>query len=241
MPSIIHILPESLASKIAAGEVVQRPASVAKELLENALDAGSSRIVVSVKDGGKSFIQVADDGCGMGAEDARTAFARHATSKISSYSDLENIQTLGFRGEALYSVAAVSHVELKTKTPSDEVGTLIRIEGGSLGETSKVAMQPGTTVTVKNLFYNVPARRNFLKSTLSEFRHVSDSTQRIVLSRNELTLSFLSNDEKVLDVKPETLEGRLKSVFGGRFVESLIELREKSEFLEIHGYCTKAR
>ena len=239
MPSVIHILPQSLVSKIAAGEVVQRPASVVKELLENSLDAGASKAVVTVREGGKSFIQVADDGCGMGEEDARTAFTRHATSKISSYSDLESIRTLGFRGEALFSITAVSQVELKTRTTVDEMGTIMRIEGGELKEISKVAMQPGTTVTVKNLFYNVPARRNFLKSTLSEFKHISDAVQRIALSRNELGLTFVSNDEKVLDVKPETMEERFKSVYGDRFVDSLIRFQEDSDLMRIHGYSSK--
>lgn len=239
MPSVIHILPETLASKIAAGEVVQRPASVVKELLENGLDAGASRVVVAVRDGGKSFIQVADDGCGMEEEDAKTAFARHATSKISNYSDLESIRTLGFRGEALFSIAAVSQVELKTRARLNEMGTVIRNEGGDFKEVVKVAMEPGTTVSVKNLFYNVPARRSFLKSTLSEFRHISDAVQRIAISRPGLGLTFVSNDEKVLDVKPEQLEDRLKGIYGDRFSASLIKVDEVSDFLRIHGYSSK--
>lgn len=241
MSPAIHILPDSLVSKIAAGEVVSRPASVVKELLENSVDAGATRIVVTVRDGGKSFIQVADNGCGMGEEDAKTAFSRHATSKISSYSDLENIQTLGFRGEALFSIVAVSQAELKTRTAASEIGTMIRIEGGEAREVSQVAMEPGTTVTVKNLFFNVPARRNFLKSTLAEFKHISDAVQRTAVSRCELGLTFVSNDEKVLEVRPETLDARLKSVYGGRAVDSLIEFQEDSEFLRIHGFTTKPR
>ncbi len=237
----IHILPDSLVSKIAAGEIVSRPASVVKELLENSVDGGATRIVVTVRDGGKSFIQVADDGCGMGEEDAKMAFSHHATSKISSYSDLENIRTLGFRGEALFSIVAISQAELKTRTAASEIGTMIRIEGGEAKELSQVAMEPGTTVTVKNLFFNVPARRNFLKSTLAEFKHISDAVQRTAVSRCELGLTFVSSDEKVLEVRPETLDARLKSVFGGRAVDSLIEFREDSEFLRIHGFTTKPR
>src|SRR3972149_112927 len=170
MANVIKILPPELASKIAAGEVVQRPASVVKELIENSIDAGASSVTIVIKDAGKSLIQVVDNGVGMSAPDARLAFERHATSKISTYDDLENIRTLGFRGEALASIAAVAQVELKTKRASDEAGAVVRFDGGEMRQDGKVAMEPGTSVSVKNLFYNTPARKHFLKSNATEFK-----------------------------------------------------------------------
>ena len=177
MSSIINILPEHIANKISAGEVVQRPESVVKELLENSIDTGATSITITIKNAGKLLIQMIDNGNGMSAEDAVKSFYRHATSKISTYEDLENIRTLGFRGEALASIAAVAQVELKTRREEDEVGSLLRIEGSEIKEQSNAAHQRGTTISVKNLFYNTPARRQFLKSNNTEFKHIYDTIQ----------------------------------------------------------------
>ncbi len=239
MPGVIKILPEHLASKIAAGEVVQRPASVVKELLENSIDAGAKNISVIIKEGGKRFIQVTDDGCGMSREDAVLAFGRHATSKISTYEDLENIRTLGFRGEALYSIAAVAQVELKTRIESEPAGLMVRVEGGEQKEVKEIGMQPGTSVTVKNLFYNTPVRRNFLKNANTEFKHIYDAVQRVALSRPELGLVFLSDDEKFLDLKSAALGDRLKDLFGEKQYEELVPVNAEAEAIRLRGYIGK--
>jgi DNA mismatch repair protein MutL len=239
MPSSINILPDHLANKIAAGEVVQRPDSVVKELLENSIDAGATSIAVTIKTAGKTFIQITDNGIGMSEEDAEKAFYRHATSKISSYEDLENIRTLGFRGEALASVAAVAHVELKTRREEDQTGTLIRIDGGTHIERSKTAHQRGTTITVKNLFYNTPARRNFLKSNNTEFKHIYDTVQRLALSKPEIALEFTSDDDTILALPSQRLEERLKSLFGDRHFATMIPVEEETELLTVYGYIGK--
>ena len=198
MSSVINILPEILANKIAAGEVVQRPESVVKELLENSIDAGATSISVTIKNAGKSLIQIVDNGKGMSDVDAEKSFYRHATSKISEYEDLENIRTLGFRGEALASIAAVAQVEMKTRMEENPVGFSIRIEGGVVKERAQVAHQRGTTVSVKNLFFNTPARRNFLKSNNTEFKHIYDTVQRLVLSRHYFAFVFICDVYKIL-------------------------------------------
>ena len=239
MSTIINILPEHLANKIAAGEVVQRPESVVKELLENAIDAGATSVSVTIKEGGKSFIQVSDDGFGMGEVDAVAAFGRHATSKIKTYEDLENIRTLGFRGEALASIASVAHIELKTRRKEDQAGTLVRIEGGDVKERAKTGMQPGTTITVRNLFYNTPARRHFLKSTNTEFKHIYDVAQRVALSYPEIAVDFTSDDENLLELRSSTLEERLKNLYGERHFETLIPFREKTELITVSGFIGK--
>ncbi len=239
MAATINILPEHLANKIAAGEVVQRPESVVKELLENCIDAHASAIRIIIKDGGKSFIQIIDDGIGMGEEDASRAFLRHATSKISSYEDLEHIQTLGFRGEALASIASVAHVELKTRNGSDEAGTLLRIEGGEVKEQGKTGIPQGTTITVKNLFFSTPARRHFMKSNNTEFKHVYDVVQRIALSHPEVAIQLISDDENLLDVKASPIEERVKDLYGERFFETLVPVREQTEILSLSGYVGK--
>ena len=179
---LIRLMPETLANKIAAGEVVQRPASAAKELIENAIDAGALSVDVVLKEAGSALIQIVDDGCGMSAEDARACFQRHATSKIRQIEDLERICTLGFRGEALASIAAVAQVELKTKRVTDEVGTRVRIDGGTLVAAEPCATPNGTSLAIKNLFYNVPARRNFLKSPATEFKHLVETFQFLALA-----------------------------------------------------------
>ncbi|MFC2114675.1 DNA mismatch repair endonuclease MutL, partial [Bacteroidota bacterium] len=186
MPDIIHLLPESVANQIAAGEVVQRPASVVKELLENALDAGAKSIKLVIKEAGKTLIQVIDDGYGMSETDARMCFERHATSKIHKATDLFNIHTLGFRGEAVASIASVATVELKTKRKEDELGTLVLMEGGELKTHEAVACPEGTTITVKNLFFNIPVRKNFMKSDQVEYKHVVDAFQQTAISNPDV-------------------------------------------------------
>lgn len=239
MAATITILPEQLANKIAAGEVVQRPESVVKELVENSIDAGATFISIAIKEGGKSFIQISDNGSGMNDEDAAIAFGRHATSKIKSYEDLENIRTLGFRGEALASIAAVAHVELKTRRLTDDVGTMVRIEGGDLKEQSKASAQPGTIISVRNLFYNTPARRHFLKSNNTEFKHIYDVIQRVALSRPDIAIHFTSDGEDLLDLKSGSIEERLKNLYGERHFETLIPFDEQTELLSISGFIGK--
>jgi len=236
---MINVLPEHIANKIAAGEVVQRPESVVKELLENSIDSGATVISLIVKDGGKALIQVTDNGSGMSAEDAGMAFLRHATSKITSYEDLATIATLGFRGEALASIAAVAQVELKTRRAEDVAGTLIRIEGGGEREQSVTGMPPGTTIVVKNLFFNTPARRQFLKSTPAEFRHIYNTVQRLALSMPEISIDFWSNDENLLSLKSASLEQRIKDLYGDRFFETLLPVKEINEHVSISGYVGK--
>jgi DNA mismatch repair protein MutL len=239
MATKIHILEAEIANKIAAGEVVQRPASAVKELIENALDAGAKKITIIVKDAGKTLMQVVDDGEGMSAEDALLAFQRHATSKISSTQDLEAIVTLGFRGEALASIAAVSQVELKTRQPANDLGTLIRIEGNELKEQAPTAAEPGTSITVKNLFYNTPGRRNFLKTRNTELKNISDVVTRMAISFPEIGWVYVSDDEQLLDLKPKDVEGRLADLFGDRQFRSLVKLKEVSEFLTLDGFIGK--
>lgn len=232
----IKILPENVASKIAAGEVVQRPESVVKELLENSIDAQASHITLIIKDAGKTLIQVIDDGIGMTEEDARLAFHRHSTSKISDVDDLERITTLGFRGEALYSIASVSRVELKTKTAEMELGTQIIIEGGKFIQQNKVRCETGTNITVKNLFFNVPARRNFLKSNATEFKHIYDTFQRLSLSYTNLRFTFIDDEKLVIDLPQSSIEKRIQFYFGESFLDSLIPVRFENEVLSIWGY-----
>jgi DNA mismatch repair protein MutL len=239
MSSIINILPEHLANKIAAGEVVQRPESVVKELLENSIDAGATSISVLIKNAGKSLIQIVDNGKGMSEEDAVKSFYRHATSKISTYEDLENIVTLGFRGEALASIAAVAQVEVKTKTDDDAVGVTIRVEGGDMQPPEKSAHQRGTTITVKNVFYNTPARRNFLKSNNTEFKHIYDTVQRLALSRPDIALEFTSDEDTILALPSQRIEERLKSLFGDRHAAAMIPVNEETEIMKIHGFLGK--
>ncbi len=232
----IKILPEYVASKIAAGEVVQRPESVVKELLENSIDAQATHITLIIKDAGKTLIQVIDNGIGMSEEDARIAFHRHSTSKISDIQDLERITTLGFRGEALYSIASVSRVELKTRTDNSELGTQLIIEGGNLIEENKVNCERGTNIIVKNLFFNVPARRNFMKSNATEFKHIFDTFQRLSLSYINLRFTFIDDNKLVLDLPQSSIEKRIQYYFGESFFDSLIPLNYDEEHLHVWGY-----
>lgn len=239
MSAKIHILRPEVANKIAAGEVVQRPASAVKELIENSLDAGARKITIIVKDAGKTMLQVVDDGEGMTEEDALLAFQRHATSKITSAEDLEAIRTLGFRGEALASIAAVSQVELRTRTRSDDVGTRIRIEGSEIREQTKVPMEPGTTVIVKNLFANTPARRAFLKSDHTELKNITDVVTRLAVMYPEVAWHYVSDDETLLDVKPGSAEDRFIDVFGERHFKSVVRVHEATDYLTVDGFIGK--
>ncbi len=237
--SRIRVLPDHLANKIAAGEVIQRPESVVKELLENSLDAGAGNITIVIKEGGKKLIQITDDGIGMDEADARVSFLRHATSKISSYEDLEAISTYGFRGEALASVAAVAQVTMKTRRREDDAAVVIQMDGGGEQRVSREGRVPGTTIIVQNLFFNVPARRKFLKSTNTEFRHIYDVVQRVALSHPEVGVQFVSDDNIILDVKPATLQERMVDVFGERLVEGMVWTEEQTDILSVAGYIGK--
>ena len=239
MSDIIHLLPESLANQIAAGEVVQRPASVVKELIENAIDAGATNIRVIVKDAGKSLIQVLDDGRGMSVTDARMCFERHATSKIKTSEDLFRIKTMGFRGEALASIAAVAHVQLKTKIREDELGTLICIEGSKVIDTEPTATVDGTSLEIKNLFYNVPARRNFLKSNSVEMRHIIEEFQRTALSYPEISYSLFQNDMEVYSLPSGKLVKRIVNLFGKNYQSQLVAIKEETPHFNLKGYIGK--
>ncbi|MEX1274680.1 MAG: DNA mismatch repair endonuclease MutL [Bacteroidota bacterium] len=239
MPSKIQILKPDLANKIAAGEVVQRPASVVKELVENAVDANATALKIIVKDAGRTLIQVLDDGEGLSPEDALLAFERHATSKIASAQDLESIQTLGFRGEALASIAAVAQVEMKTRQRSDETGTFIRVEGNELKEHTKTGAEPGTSITVKNLFYNTPARRNFLKTRNTELKNITDVITRMAIVHPGVSWYYLSDEDVLLDLKPKQAGERMRDLFGAKSFESMIHVRELHDSFSLEGYIGK--
>ncbi|MTG99027.1 MULTISPECIES: DNA mismatch repair endonuclease MutL [Myroides] len=239
MSNIIRLLPDHVANQIAAGEVVQRPASVVKELVENSVDAGATEIKLVLKEAGKTLIQVIDNGKGMSDTDARMAFERHATSKISSAEDLFALRTKGFRGEALASIAAIAHVELKTRAVDAELGTHIVIEGTKL-VSQEVAVTPvGTSFSVKNLFFNIPARRNFLKSTNVEFRNIVDEFERIVLVHSDIHFVLIHNGNEVYNLPPANLRQRIVSVFGSRTNEKLVPIKEATEIVEISGFVGK--
>ena len=240
MLDIIKLLPDSVANQIAAGEVIQRPASAVKELMENALDAGATQIDLIVKEAGKSMIMVVDNGCGMSETDARMCFERHVTSKISRAEDLFAIRTMGFRGEALASIAAIAQVELKTRRKEDEVGTKIIIEGSVVKEQSLVPMQTGTTFTIKNLFFNVPARRNFLKSTQAEMRHIVEEFTRVTLMNPEIGFTLNSDGKEVYHLYPGNLKQRIMGLFGSNYEEKLLPVRQETDRVCIDGYIVKA-
>ena len=239
MPDIINLLPEYLANQIAAGEVVQRPASVVKELMENAVDAGSTNIQLIVKEAGKTLIQVVDNGMGMSQTDARMSFERHATSKIKSTEDLFRIRTMGVRGEALASIAAVAQVELKTKRREADIGTRLVIEGSEVITQEPVAMPDGTNLCVKNLFFNVPARRNFLKSNAVEMRHILDEFTRIALAHPNIALSLYQNDLEVFQLPAVKLSQRIVAIFGKSYKEQLAACEENTPTVVISGYVGK--
>ena len=235
----IKILPDNIANKIAAGEVVQRPESVVKELVENSIDAKAKTIEVIVKRAGKSLIQVFDDGSGMTEEDTILSIQKHATSKIYTYEDLEAILTLGFRGEALSSISAISQIEIRTETRDEELGTLIRIDDSENMIKEKGSYPKGTSVSVKNLFYNTPARRNFLKTDATELKHIIDTFNKTALSHPEIHFKFYNDDELILDYPAGTLEDKIKNVFADNMMDALVPVEEKTEYISLTGYIGK--
>ena len=239
MPDTIHLLPDHIANQIAAGEVIQRPASAVKELLENAVDAGATEIRLLVNDSGKALIQVIDNGKGMSPKDAQNAFARHATSKITTIEDLFQIRTMGFRGEALASIAAVAQVSLKTRRAEDELGTSVEIENSKVTETSSVACAVGTTISMKNLFFNVPARRNFLKSNSAEFKHISEEFTRVALAFPEVHFSLTSNGQDVYHWEGGSFKQRAIQVLGNSYQTKLVTVGEQTDYLTITGFVGK--
>lgn len=239
MEDIVKLLPDIIANQIAAGEVVQRPSSVVKELMENAVDAGANRVQLIVKDAGKTWIQVIDNGCGMTDTDARMSFERHATSKIRKPEDLYHIRTMGFRGEALASIAAVSQVEMRTRMELNKVGTQLIIEAGIFISQDPTAANPGTSITVKNLFYNVPARRNFLKSNAAETRHIIDEFQRVALAHPNISFTFHHNGAELFHLKEGNLRQRVVAMFGHPYNERLVPIEEKTTVLTIYGFIGK--
>ena len=239
MSDIIQLLPDHVANQIAAGEVVQRPASVVKELLENAIDAGANSIQLIIKEAGKTLIQVIDNGIGMSTTDARLSFERHATSKIKSADDLFALHTKGFRGEALASIAAIAHVELKTKQENEELGNLLKIQGSKVTLQGFTSSPKGTSIAVKNLFYNIPARRNFLKSNTVETRHIVDEFQRVALAHPEISFSLHHNNSEVYRLPKSNLRKRIVSVFGKKMNEKLVPIDEETELICIRGFVAK--
>ncbi|NQU33347.1 MAG: DNA mismatch repair endonuclease MutL [Bacteroidetes bacterium] len=239
MSNIIKLLPDSVANQIAAGEVIQRPASAAKELLENAIDSGATKITLAIKEAGKTLIQVTDNGSGMSEIDARMSFERHATSKISKADDLFAIKTMGFRGEAMASIAAIAQVELKSKPESDDIGTCILIEGSTLINQEPCQCTSGTSILVKNLFYNVPARRNFLKSNTVELRHVNEEFVRISMINYNIGFSFYTNDKLAYKLLPGSLKSRIAALFGNAYNERLIPVVQDTDIVKITGFIGK--
>lgn len=239
MSDIIQLLPDHVANQIAAGEVIQRPASAVKELIENAVDAGATRIQLLIKDAGKSLIQVIDNGKGMTATDLRLAFERHATSKIRMAEDLFQLDTKGFRGEALASIAAVAHVEAHSKTSEDTVATTLKIEGTKVVAQEVSVAPTGTSIAIRNLFFNIPARRNFLKSDTVELRHCIDEFQRVALAHPDISFSFINNGGELFDLPTSNLKRRLTQIMGGKFDEKIVAVEEDTPIAQIKGYLVK--
>jgi DNA mismatch repair protein MutL len=239
MPDIIQLLPDAVANQIAAGEVVQRPASAVKELIENAIDAGADKIQLILKDAGKSLIQVIDNGCGMSLTDARMCFERHATSKIRKAEDLFAIRTMGFRGEAMASIAAIAQVELKTRRHEDELGTCIIIEGSEVLSQEPCSANTGTSICIKNLFYNTPARRNFLKSNPVEMRHIIDEFQRIALANPQVFLTMHHDGQEVYHLPSSALKQRIVHLFGNNYNQRLVPVEEETTIINLRGFVGK--
>jgi DNA mismatch repair protein MutL len=239
MPDIIQLLPDAVANQIAAGEVVQRPASAVKELIENAIDAGADKIQLIFKDAGKTLIQVIDNGCGMSLTDARMSFERHATSKIKKAEDLFAIRTMGFRGEAMASIAAIAQVELKTRRHEDELGTCILIEGSEVLSQEACSANTGTSISVKNLFYNIPARRNFLKSNPVEMRHIIDEFQRVALANPQVFFTLHHDGQEVYHLPGSTLKQRIVHLFGNNYNERLVPVEEDTSVIKLRGFVGK--
>ncbi len=239
MSHTIKILPESLANKIAAGEVIQRPASAVKELVENAIDAQAKSVTVIIEEGGKNLIQVVDDGTGMSIDDALIAFQRHATSKIATYDDLENITTLGFRGEALASISAVAQIEMITRSASSDTAVKVSIHSSNLIDHTPCAGPIGTSVVAKNLFFNTPGRKNFLKSNPTEFKHVIEAVQRMAISYPEIAWKFISDGETIFNLKPALMAERLTDIFGERLTSSLLPIEQENELIRLRGFLSR--
>jgi len=239
MPDVIKLLPDSVANQIAAGEVIQRPSSVVKELMENAVDAGSEKIDVIIRDSGRTLIQVIDNGTGMSETDARLAFERHATSKITTANDLFKISTKGFRGEALASIAAVAMVELRTKREEDESGTLLEISASKVETQEPCSCSTGSSISVKNLFFNIPARRKFLKSDNTEMRHIINEFQKIVIAHPEIRFTLIHNDSEVYNLLRGSTRQRIISVFGRQINNDLIRLDTSTTLIVISGFIGK--
>ena len=248
MPDIIKILPDSVANQIAAGEVIQRPASVVKELLENSIDAGATEINLIVKDAGRTLIQVTDNGSGMSETDARLSFERHATSKIKESKDLFAIRTIGFRGEALASIAAIAQIEIKTKRNEDTLGTSVKIEASKFIKQEECNCSNGTTISVKNIFFNVPARRNFLKSDQVEVNHIIEEFQRVAIAFTEVAFTFYHNGNELFHLQGHVrtqnfvslhLKQRISSLFGKQYNERLIPIEQSTEYIKITGFLGK--
>ena len=239
MTTRIKLLPDHISNQIAAGEVIQRPSSVVKELLENSVDANSKNIQLIIRDGGKTLIQVIDDGSGINRDDLSLAFQLHATSKIRGTDDLYNLKTKGFRGEALASIATISNIETHTRTSKDEVSQFIKMEGGQVTE-QKFSTQPkGTSISIKNLFYNVPARRNFLRSDTVEFRHIVDEFNRISLAHPEINFLFYNNGNELFDLSVNKSKKRICSVFGSKWENQLIPITETTTLVKLEGFIVK--
>jgi DNA mismatch repair protein MutL len=239
LPDIIQLLPDNIANQIAAGEVIQRPASAVKELLENAVDAGAGEVKLIVNDAGKALVQVIDNGNGMSETDARMAFERHATSKIKNIEDLFRIKTMGFRGEALASIAAVAQVELKSKRAEDETGVFIEIENSQVVKQEPIAVPTGTSIAMKNLFFNVPARRNFLKSNAAELRHIVDEFIRVAMSFPEIFFSFTSNGQQVFHLEKGNMKQRIVQLLGNSYAAKLVPVQEHTDYMNIYGFVGK--
>lgn len=239
MPNKIKYLGESVVNKIAAGEVIERPASVVKELVENAIDAGSTEIIISIRGGGKDFIQVIDNGFGMSREDALLAFERHATSKIETWEDLQKVKSFGFRGEALASIASVSDMEIRTRPSDEDISTLVHLDAGKVVDVTKEAGPPGTTITVRNLFYSVPARRHFLKTNNTEFRHIASCIKKFAMAYPGVEFTLINEDDKVFQLRPSGLATRLGEVIGHDPMSHTLELESEQFGMRLHGYVSK--
>lgn len=239
MEGVIKLLPDIVANQIAAGEVIQRPASAVKELMENSVDAGSSIIELWINDAGKRLIMVVDNGVGMSPADSRLCFERHATSKISSANDLFAIKTFGFRGEALASIAAVSQLELKSRRAEDEIATMVRIEGGKITSQEPDNLQVGTTIAVKNLFYNIPARRNFLKGNNVELKHITEEFIRVALANIDITFKMFNEGRELYNLPVSNLKQRIVNIYGGQYNNRFVPVEQQTDLVEINGYIGK--
>jgi DNA mismatch repair protein MutL len=239
VPDKITLLPDNIANQIASGEVIQRPASAVKELLENAVDAGATDIKLIITDAGKSLIQVIDNGSGMSETDARMCFERHATSKIQTIEDLFHIRTMGFRGEALASIAAVAQVELKTKRADDETGTYIEVENSVVKKQEPIAAPVGSSIAMKNLFFNVPARRNFLKSNAAEMRHIVDEFTRVAMSFPQILFTLTANNQQLFHLEAGSLKQRIVQLLGNNYNAKLVSVKEETDYMNIYGFVGK--